>query len=140
MWRFRATPLQTSLDDFLLANAFCDPLRIGSHELHEHERHQRDPSRGEPGDGERVGLDLLAGEHRAEDGRPEDRAEDRSEQDCRDGLPRLEIFAASGLRVNEREPRAQKRQAEESQEGGSAFGWLGHSLILGAFKGTNRKL
>ena len=39
------------------------------------------PEGGEPGQDERVRLEILAHEERAEDRRPEDCAEDRTEED-----------------------------------------------------------
>ncbi len=66
------------------ADDLGDLLRIGADELHHHKRDDRNPSGDEPRNGQGVGLDVLAGEERAEDRRTENRSEDRPEQDVGD--------------------------------------------------------
>src|SRR5229473_76180 len=69
-----------------------------------------------------------------------DTDKDRAEQDRGDCLERPKIPAADELRVNERQTASKERQAEESEENGSAFGRLGHSLILESFGRIRREL
>ncbi len=61
-----------------------DSLGIRPDELDERQRDQRQAAGREPRDGQCIGLHFLPGEERTEDGRPEDGAEDRSEQDVGD--------------------------------------------------------
>src|SRR5260370_37099444 len=63
-------------------------------------------------------------------------SKDQTEYDCGNCAGGGEIFAADQLRVNKGQTSSKKGESKEGQKNGSAFGRLGHSLILGGFEGT----
>ena len=75
--------------------------------------------RGEPRNGERVGLEVLAREERAEDGRAEDRAEHRAEEHVRDparaALGRVHV---AGGGTHEQRDRARRAGEDEPDDHG----------------------
>ena len=60
-------------------------------------------------------------------------------QDCAGCFKEAVIWAIGQLLVNEGETGPEKGKSKEGQKDGSAFGWPGHSSILGAFEETRWK-
>ena len=101
------------------ADPLGDLLRVRPHEQHEQARHECDPAGGEPRHGQRGGVELAAGEQRAEDRRAEDRPEHRAEQHVRDAerAPLRRVHVARRGADQQRDParRAGEHEAEDEQ-------------------------
>jgi hypothetical protein len=94
-----------------------DLAGVRANHQHEDERGDHEAGAGEPQRRERVAVELLARQQRAEHGRAEDRAEDRAEEDERDAVrPALGRVHVARGGTRQQRGSARRADAEEAQQ------------------------